>query len=167
MSSICVRCVSSHILAGLILCRSIYQDIPLHSVEEFQELAPEEARTHDVLGNPHQLMLNRLSFELAERQRYDTCPNWLAAHQRLISYRLDHRRKELILHKEELLKQSRMKSTTVESVKSQIDALTKVHLFFLPPLYYLILSPDCNRDPEESRRVGTTAAIFSRTDAGS
>ncbi|KIM67980.1 hypothetical protein SCLCIDRAFT_1081729 [Scleroderma citrinum Foug A] len=86
---------------------SIYQDIPLHSVEEFRELAPSEARTHDVLDNPHQLMLNRLSFELAERQR------------------LDLKRKDLILHKEELLKQSRIKSTTVESVKSQIDALMK------------------------------------------
>ncbi|KAL4075847.1 Fms-interacting protein-domain-containing protein [Scleroderma yunnanense] len=86
---------------------SIYQDVPLHPIEEFQELAPPEAWTHDVLNNPHQLMLNRLSFELAERQR------------------LDLKRKELILHKEELLKQSRIKSTTVDSVKSQIDALMK------------------------------------------
>lgn len=34
-------------------------------------LAPEEARTEVVLTDEHQLMLNRLSFELAERQRYD------------------------------------------------------------------------------------------------
>ncbi len=33
-------------------------------------LAPPEARTNDVLVDEHQLMLNRLSFELAERQRY-------------------------------------------------------------------------------------------------
>ena len=50
--------------------RSIYQDIPLYSPEEFLSLAPQEARTDDVLQNEHQLMLNRLSFELAERQRY-------------------------------------------------------------------------------------------------
>lgn len=50
-------------------CSSIYQDVPLHSLPEFQELAPPEARTQDVLENTHQLMLNRLSFELAERQR--------------------------------------------------------------------------------------------------
>ncbi|KAG6335638.1 hypothetical protein ID866_3454 [Astraeus odoratus] len=86
---------------------SIYQDVPLHSIEEFQELAPPEARTPDVLDNSHQLMLNRLSFELAERQR------------------LDLRRKELTLQKEELLKHSKVKSATVESVKSQIDALVK------------------------------------------
>lgn len=48
---------------------SIYQDVPLHALPEFQELAPPEARTPDVLDNSHQLMLNRLSFELAERQR--------------------------------------------------------------------------------------------------
>ncbi|KIJ20035.1 hypothetical protein PAXINDRAFT_67712 [Paxillus involutus ATCC 200175] len=86
---------------------SIYQDVPLHSLPEFQELAPPEARSPDVLETPHQLMLNRLSFELAERQR------------------LDLRRKELIAHKEDLLKQSKIKLATVESVKMQIDTLMK------------------------------------------
>ena len=50
--------------------RSIYQDIPLYTLEEFKVMAPEEARGEDVLSDQHQLMLNRLSFELAERQRY-------------------------------------------------------------------------------------------------
>ncbi|KAI9574874.1 Fms-interacting protein-domain-containing protein [Boletus coccyginus] len=86
---------------------SIYQDVPLHSLPEFQELAPPEARTPDVFENPHQLMLNRLSFELVERQR------------------LDLRRKELLIQKEELLKQSKIKLATVESVKVQIDTLMK------------------------------------------
>ncbi|KAH7914340.1 Fms-interacting protein-domain-containing protein [Hygrophoropsis aurantiaca] len=86
---------------------SIYQDVPLYSLTEFKELAPPEARTEDALQNPHQLMLNRLSFELAERQR------------------LDLRRKELTTQKEDLLKQSKLKLATVESVKSQIDALMK------------------------------------------
>ncbi|KIJ70546.1 hypothetical protein HYDPIDRAFT_23645 [Hydnomerulius pinastri MD-312] len=86
---------------------SIYQDVPLYSLAEFQELAPPEARSNDVLDNPHQLMLNRLSFELAERQR------------------LDLRRKELMTQKEDLLKQSKIKLATVESVKSQIDTLMK------------------------------------------
>lgn len=48
----------------------MYQDVPLHALEEFEELAPEEARTDEVMNDTHQLMLNRLSFELAERQRY-------------------------------------------------------------------------------------------------
>jgi THO complex subunit 5 len=44
---------------------SIYQDVPLYSPDQFKELAPPEA----VVDDEHQLMLNRLSFELAERQR--------------------------------------------------------------------------------------------------
>ncbi|EGO01903.1 hypothetical protein SERLA73DRAFT_132548 [Serpula lacrymans var. lacrymans S7.3] len=74
---------------------SIYQDVPLYSLDEFKQLAPLEARGDDVLNNPHQLMLNRLSFELAERQR------------------------------SELLKQSKSKLATMDSVKSQIDILMK------------------------------------------
>ena len=50
---------------------SIYQDVPLYSVDDFKCLAPQEARTQQVLSDDHQLMLNRLSFELAERQRLD------------------------------------------------------------------------------------------------
>lgn len=42
----------------------------MHSLDEFVQLAPEEAKSDLVLSNEHQLMLNRLSFELAERQRY-------------------------------------------------------------------------------------------------
>lgn len=51
------------------LDRSIYQDVPLYGLEEFKRLAPEEACNERVLTDEHQLMLNRLSFELAERQR--------------------------------------------------------------------------------------------------
>ncbi|TFK28722.1 hypothetical protein FA15DRAFT_664757 [Coprinopsis marcescibilis] len=86
---------------------SIYQDVPLHSLEEFKVLAPEEARNPEVLVDEHQLMLNRLSFELAERQR------------------LDQRRRELVRHKEELLKESKANAATTDSVKSQIELLVK------------------------------------------
>lgn len=54
----------------------IYQDVPLYPLDEFIQLAPPEARTEDVLGDEHQLMLNRLSFELAERQRYAFISAW-------------------------------------------------------------------------------------------
>ncbi|KAF5333124.1 hypothetical protein D9611_002596 [Ephemerocybe angulata] len=86
---------------------SIYQDVPLHSLDEFKVLAPEEARSPDVLADEHQLMLNRLSFELAERQR------------------LDQKKKELIKQKEELLKESKAKAATMDSVKALIDSLIK------------------------------------------
>ncbi|KAF8204991.1 Fms-interacting protein-domain-containing protein [Pholiota molesta] len=86
---------------------SMYQDIPLYNLDEFKRLAPEEARTEEVLSNEHQLMLNRLSFELAERQR------------------LDLKKKELLQQKEDLLKQSKSKLTTMDNVKTQIDLLMK------------------------------------------
>ncbi|KAF4574599.1 THOC5 family protein [Pleurotus pulmonarius] len=82
---------------------SIYQDIPLYSLEEFKDLAPPEAQTDD----QHQLMLNRLAFELAERQRLDT------------------KKKELVQQKEQLLKQSKTQVSTMDNVKAQIDALVK------------------------------------------
>jgi len=86
---------------------SIYQDVPLYSLEEFKRLAPEEARTEAVLQDEHQLMLNRLSFELVERQR------------------LDQRKRELLQEKEELLKESKSKVTTMDNIKVQVDTLMK------------------------------------------
>jgi len=86
---------------------SIYQDVPLYSVDEFKRLAPEEARTEPVLSDDHQLMLNRLSFELAERQR------------------LDLKKKELTQCKEDLLTESKSKLSTMDSVKTQIETLMK------------------------------------------
>ncbi|KAI0921850.1 hypothetical protein AcW1_004288 [Taiwanofungus camphoratus] len=86
---------------------SVYQDIPLYSMEEFIQLAPESAKTEEALLSEHQLMLNRLSFELAERQR------------------LDQKQRELLKQKEELLKESKAKLATMDSVKAQIDTLIK------------------------------------------
>lgn len=86
---------------------SIYQDIPLHSLEEFLEHAPEEMRTGEVLNNEHSLMLNQLNFELAERQR------------------LDKECKRLQALKDELLKESKTRLATMDKVKVQIDELMK------------------------------------------
>ncbi|KAF8195874.1 Fms-interacting protein-domain-containing protein [Mycena galopus ATCC 62051] len=87
---------------------SVYQDIPLYTLEEFKLLAPPEARSDDVLFDEHQLLLNRLSFELVERQRLDKMKN------------------ELMQQKEELLKESKAKLNTIDSIKSQIETLVKV-----------------------------------------
>jgi len=79
----------------------------MYSVEQFIELSPPEAHTEEALLDEHQLMLNRLGFELVERQR------------------LDRRVKELTQEKEEFLKSSKVQSTTTESVKVQIETLLK------------------------------------------
>lgn len=123
------ECRTEHFLsiAGKCVCSSIYQDVPLYSLEEFKLLAPEEARTEEVLSDEHQLMLNRLSFELAERQRYAANLYHMSLGDPLIPcVRLDLRRKELLQQKEELLKESKTKSSTMDSVKTQIDQLIKV-----------------------------------------
>jgi THO complex subunit 5 len=74
MSPIRVSFCSNHLPVSVfksnLFSSSIYQDVPLYSLDEFKKLAPEEARREDVLSDEHQLMLNRLSFELAERQRF-------------------------------------------------------------------------------------------------
>jgi THO complex subunit 5 len=44
----------------------------------------------------------------------------------IINNRLDQKRKELTAQKEELLKHSKLKLATVESVKTQIESLMKV-----------------------------------------
>ncbi|PPQ77735.1 hypothetical protein CVT25_011170 [Psilocybe cyanescens] len=88
-------------------CRQFASDISLYSVEEYKLLAPEESRTKEILDDEHQLMLNRLNFELAERQR------------------LDLKKRELIQQKEDLLKESKAKSSTMDNVKTQIELLMK------------------------------------------
>ena len=47
----------------------------MYPLEQFVELSPPEAHSEDVLSNEHQLMLNRLGFELVERQRSREFPS--------------------------------------------------------------------------------------------
>ncbi|KAG8898492.1 hypothetical protein FRC00_002759 [Tulasnella sp. 408] len=47
----------------------IYQDIPIHDLEEFQASASEELQTPDILADEHQLMLSRLRFELLQAKK--------------------------------------------------------------------------------------------------
>jgi THO complex subunit 5 len=108
---------------------SIYQDIPLYSIEEFKVLAPAEARTEDALANEHQLMLNRLNFELTERQR------------------LDLRKKELTQQKEMLLKESKLKASTMDNVKSQLDMLMKTAGEIQKKVDELVVVPSVNMNP--------------------
>jgi hypothetical protein len=51
--------------AKLIFVRSVYQDVELIPLDEFQQKAgPEYLENSD---NPHQLMINRLKYELVVR----------------------------------------------------------------------------------------------------
>ncbi|KAI0068859.1 hypothetical protein BV25DRAFT_1817775 [Artomyces pyxidatus] len=104
----------------------------MYSVEEFMVRAPAEARTEDVLSNEHQLMLNRLSFELVERQR------------------LDKKLKELAAAKEELLKEGRTKAARVDSVKAQIDMLMKTAAEISKKVDELVPAPSRVATPVDS-----------------
>lgn len=105
----------------------------MYPLEQFIELSPPEAHSEDVLSDEHQLMLNRLGFELVERQRFRefspaaVADSYAHAHLRT-SARLDRRAKELAREKEELLKATKSQAATTESVKVQIETLLKVDL---------------------------------------
>jgi len=86
---------------------SIYQDIPLHSVDEFLKLAPPEMRPPEIMRNDHQLMIHRLSFELAERQL------------------LLERKNALVARKEALLNISAQRQGKEESWDKQTEELAK------------------------------------------
>lgn len=79
-----------------------------------------------MLSDEHQLMLNRLGFELVERSRFVLPVHTYRSIHTDTQYSLDKRKTELEQEKEELLKESRSKLSTMDSVKSQIDMLMKV-----------------------------------------
>ncbi|KAJ7068290.1 Fms-interacting protein-domain-containing protein [Mycena amicta] len=88
---------------------TVYQDVPLYSIEDFTVLAPPEARTEAALADEHQLLLNRLSFEFVERQR------------------LDKMKRDLTQAKEEMLKGSKTRTSVQDSINTQIDTVYKVY----------------------------------------
>ena len=102
----------------------------MYSIEQFIELSPTEAHSEDVLSNEHQLMLNRLGFELVERQRFNGFSSATIRLAHAHFARLDRKVKELAQEKEEVLKTSKSQAATTESVKTQIEALLKVAIAF-------------------------------------
>lgn len=122
-------------------CSSVYQDVPLYTLDEFKQQAPEDSRTEQILVDEHQLMLSRLNFELSERQRFVLHYVFVSVWPPTINLRLDQQRKELSQQKEELLKQNKNKLGTLDSVKSYIDALTKVCSIVPRPYLPFTVSP--------------------------
>ena len=131
----------------------------MYPLEQFVELSPPEAHSEDVLSNEHQLMLNRLGFELVERQRFREFPSAAVADSYAHSHlrtpsRLDRKAKELAQEKEELLKTSKSQASTTESVKVQIETLLKVVLTSLSrpnPFFIMAVHSDRVRNRKEGR----------------
>lgn len=116
---------------------SVYQDVPLHPLDQYAALAPAESTGEETMQDEHQLMLQRLNFELAERQR------------------LEARRKELVQAKEDLLKQSRSKAATLDTVRAHIDTLTKSATDIQKKVNDLVASI-----PTELSSTGPTPAVI-------
>lgn len=82
-------------------------------------------------------MLNRLSFELVERQRYvarsrhTDCP--IDAR-----HRLDLQKKEITQAKDDLLKESKAKQNVMDNVKTQIEKLLLVRIPLIPHLNHVL-----------------------------
>jgi len=131
----------------------------MYPLEQFIELSPPEAHSEEVLSNEHQLMLNRLGFELVERQRSREFSSAAVAdshaHAHLCtSARLDRKAKELAQEKEDLLKATKSQAATTESVKVQIETLLKVDLTSLShsnPFLIMAVHLDRVRNRQEGR----------------
>lgn len=98
-------------------------------------LAPPEARADEVLKNEHQLMLNRLSFELVERQRYRTSLLFSLLSKKEPLYSLDETKKRLIAERDNLLKESREQQAKLDVINSQIERVSKV-IYYLSLVFY-------------------------------
>ncbi|GAA5873277.1 hypothetical protein JCM1840_000016 [Sporobolomyces johnsonii] len=90
---------------------SEYQNLPLHSLEELQELANAEEPPAglklplpegDTEESAHELMLTRLAFELAERKRFE------------------EERKTLGVQKAKLVKENEVKKARLEDLEKQL-----------------------------------------------
>ncbi|CAE7111872.1 unnamed protein product [Rhizoctonia solani] len=87
---------------------SIYQEIPLHTIDEFMGIAPEEAKSEEVLKDEHQLLLRRLNLELSERTR------------------LDAQKKQMIAEKERLLSENKKAESGLDALVGDLDSLAKI-----------------------------------------
>ncbi|CAE6523114.1 unnamed protein product [Rhizoctonia solani] len=87
---------------------SIYQEIPLHTMDEFMSIAPEEAKSEEILKDEHQLLLGRLNLELSERTR------------------LDAQKKQMIAEKERLLSENKKAEGGLDSLVGELDSLAKI-----------------------------------------
>lgn len=85
--------------------RSVYQDIPLTSLQDFKARAPAEDTTDDVCNDPHRLQLARLRFELTERKR------------------LEAERADVQAQRASLLRENNAKKQRLEGLESDLKVL--------------------------------------------
>ncbi|POW09877.1 hypothetical protein PSTT_06535, partial [Puccinia striiformis] len=82
---------------------SEYQNISIHSLEEYFERNPEDKREEPDVIDPHELMIKRLKFELSERKRFEA------------------EKKELLQKKLKLSKENDEKKSKLDELEKQLD----------------------------------------------
>lgn len=82
---------------------SEYQNISIHSLEEYFERNPEDKKEGPDQIDPHELMIKRLKFELSERKRFEA------------------EKKELLQKKLKLSKENDEKKSKLDELEKQLD----------------------------------------------
>jgi hypothetical protein len=90
-------------------------------------IAPEEARTEEVLKDEHQLLLGRLNLELSERIRCVSIFHFDQANS-VNSFRLDAQKKRMIAEKEKLLSENKKAEGGLDALVVELDGLSKVRI---------------------------------------
>ncbi|KNZ56976.1 uncharacterized protein VP01_2273g1 [Puccinia sorghi] len=93
---------------------SEYQNISIHSLEEYFERNPEDKRDEPDSIDAHELMIKRLKFELSERKRFEA------------------EKKELLQKKLKLSKENDEKKSKLDELEKQLDRFVAVSLSSFP-----------------------------------
>ncbi|RKP27338.1 Fms-interacting protein-domain-containing protein [Syncephalis pseudoplumigaleata] len=99
----------THLREEIRKCRErdyLYTDVEMYTLDEFMEKAPEELRASE--ADAHALMLNRLQFELQERER------------------LKEQENELLKQRQTFLQENKKRGEELRLVDEQFEAFAKV-----------------------------------------
>ncbi|GJJ77933.1 THO complex subunit 5 [Entomortierella parvispora] len=125
---------------------TIYQEVPLVSLEEFRQTAPKELTTVEAMDDQeemHQLMLNRLQFELEERKR------------------IDAEKRRLITVKANLTKVNKARTSTLNKIEQQLENYIKLS----QPLQDLFQDPVLDPSAPAKAKEQAAAAFAAATNA--
>lgn len=103
---------------------SIYQDVALHTEDEFLQMTPPEAKTPEILGDEHLLLLTRLRFELAERKR--CVLRCLVPLEPTKPTRMEEMKIQLVKERDALLAQGQHRQSKEEDWDKRTETLAKV-----------------------------------------
>ncbi|KAI9625307.1 hypothetical protein H4Q26_016329 [Puccinia striiformis f. sp. tritici PST-130] len=96
--------------------KSEYQNISIHSLEEYFERNPKDKREEPDVIDPHELMIKRLKFELSERKRFEAKKKELLQKKLKLSKENDEKKSKL----DELEKTIRQIVVSAKEIQSKM-----------------------------------------------